>query len=53
MDWMPVYSERNSIRKMLRFLSGDLVTLLNRNSFDRLDVHDIYGNAKDVYTKKE
>lgn len=33
--------------KMLCFLSGDLVTLLNRNSFDRL------GNAKDVYTKKE
>lgn len=39
--------------KMLCFLSGDLVTLLNRNSFDRLDVCDIYGNAKDVYTKKE
>ena len=38
--------------KMLCFLSGDLVTLLNRNSFDRLDVCDIYGNAKDVYTKK-
>lgn len=39
--------------KMLCFLPGDLVTLLNRNSFDRLDVCDIYGNAKDVYTKKE
>ena len=39
--------------KMLCSLSGDLVTLLNRNSFDRLDVCDIYGNAKDVYTKKE
>lgn len=39
--------------KMLCFLSDDLVTLMNRNSFDRLDVHDIYGNAKDVYTKKE
>ena len=39
--------------KMLCFLSGDLVTLLERNSFDRLDVCDIYGNAKDVYTKKE
>ena len=38
--------------KMLCFLSGDLVTLLNRNSFDRLDVCDIYGNAKDAYTKK-
>lgn len=38
--------------KMLCFLSGDLVTLLNRNSFDRLDVCDIYGNAKDVYTQK-
>ena len=37
---------------MLCFLSGDLVTLLNRNSFDRLDVCDIYGNAKDAYTKK-
>lgn len=39
--------------KMLCFLSGDLMTLLKRNSFDRLDVCDIYGNAKDVYTKKE
>lgn len=39
--------------KMLCFLSGDLVTLLNRNSFDRLDVCNIYGNAKDVYIKKE
>lgn len=39
--------------KMLCFLSDDLVTRMNRNSFDRLDVHDIYGNAKDVYTKKE
>ena len=38
--------------KMLCFLSGDLVTLLNRNSFDRLDVCDIYGNAKNVYTNK-
>lgn len=38
--------------KMLCFLSGDLVTLLKRNSFDRLDVCDIYGNAKDVYTQK-
>ena len=38
--------------KMLCFLSGDLVTLLKRNSFDRLDVCNIYGNAKDVYTKK-
>lgn len=38
--------------KMLCFLSGYLVTLLNRNSFDRLDVCDIYGNAKDAYTKK-
>lgn len=39
--------------KMLCFLFGSLATLLKRNSFDRLDVHDIYGNAKDVYTKKE
>lgn len=38
--------------KMLCFLSGDLMTLLKRNSFDQLDVCDIYGNAKDVYTKK-
>ena len=38
--------------KMLCFLSGDLMTLLKRNSFDRIDVCDIYGNAKDVYTKK-
>ena len=39
--------------KMLCFLSGDLMTLLKRNSFDQLDVCDVYGNAKDVYTKKE
>ena len=39
--------------KMLCFLSGDLMTLLQRNSFDRIDVCDIYGNTKDVYTKKE
>lgn len=39
--------------KMLCFLSGNLATLLKRNSFDRLDVCDIYGNVKDVYTKKE
>ena len=53
MAWLPVYSERNPVRKILCFLSGDLVTLLNRNSFDRQDVCNIYGNAKDVYTKKE
>ena len=39
--------------KMLCFLSGNLMTLMKRNSFDRIDVCDIYGNAKDVYTKKE
>lgn len=38
--------------KMLCFLSGDLMTLLKRNSFDRIDVCDTYGNAKDVYAKK-
>ena len=38
--------------KMLCFLSGDLMTLLKRNSFDRIDVCDVYGNAKDVYTKR-
>lgn len=38
--------------KMLCFLSGDLMTLLKRNSFDRIDVCDTYGNTKDVYTKK-
>lgn len=38
--------------KMLCFLSVDLMTLLKWNSFDRLDVCDIYGNAKDVYTKR-
>ena len=37
--------------KMLCFLSVDLMTLLKWNSFDRLDVCDIYGNAKDVYKK--
>lgn len=38
--------------KMLCFLSGNLMTLMKRNSFDRLDVCDIYGNAKDVYIKR-
>ena len=38
--------------KMLCFLSVDLMTLLKWNSFDRLDVCDIYGNAKDVYTTR-
>lgn len=38
--------------KMLCFLSGDLMTLLKRNSFDRIDVCDTYGNTKDVYPKK-
>lgn len=38
--------------KMLCFLSGDLMTLLKQNSFARIDVCNIYGNVKDVYTKK-
>lgn len=53
--WLGCRCVLNGIQheKMLCFLSGNLTTLLKRNSFDRLDVYDIYGNAKDVYTKKE
>lgn len=52
--WLGCRSMLDGIQyeKMLCFLSGDLMTLLKRNSFDRLDVCDVYGNVKDVYTKR-
>ena len=62
-DWIAKHAENKYLGLQYRqngnihaetvcFLSSDITALLKRNSFTKLNICDMYGNTKDIYTLK-
>lgn len=62
-DWIAKHAENKYLGFQYRqngnihtetvcFLSSDITALLKRNSFTKLNICDMYGNTKDIYTLK-
>lgn len=62
-DWIAKHAENkylglqyrqngNTHTEIVCFLSSDVTALLKRNSFTKLNICDMYGNTKDIYTLK-